>query len=76
MKSKMSGHQQMFGCFDHKVYGSDDPEVGGDQLLLHIEHYTLKTANSTLHTAHCTLHTAHFTLHTGTLIITYHKLLT
>lgn len=28
MKKKMKGHQEMFDCFDHKVYGSDDPEVG------------------------------------------------
>jgi len=27
MKSKMSSHQEMFQCFNHKVYGSDDPEV-------------------------------------------------
>jgi len=27
MKCKMSGHKEMFQCFDHKVYGSDDPEV-------------------------------------------------
>merc|ERR1712012_1537177 len=25
---KMSGHKELFGLFNHKVFGSDDPEVG------------------------------------------------
>ena len=27
-KMKMSGHSDLFNLFSHKVFGSDDPEVG------------------------------------------------
>lgn len=27
-KLKMEGHKELFGLFNHKVFGSDDPEVG------------------------------------------------